>query len=62
MAGQKEGKDKNKKEPKKKSNMGLIKEKARQHLLSLKQDEFPFLFNLTIDPKSIIRDFKYPKI
>jgi phosphatidylinositol kinase/protein kinase (PI-3 family) len=31
-------------------------------LLRLKQTSLPFLFNLTIDPKSIVKDFVYEEI
>ena len=55
-------KEKKKKKKKEKNKMAAIKEKAKQDLIALKQDEFPFLFNLTIDPKSIIKDFVYEKI
>mmetsp|Transcript_31213 Transcript_31213/g.47795 ORF Transcript_31213/g.47795 Transcript_31213/m.47795 type:complete len:151 (-) Transcript_31213:901-1353(-) len=40
----------------------MIKEKAKQDLIAQKQTEFPFLFNFTIDPKFIIKDFVYEKI
>ena len=59
-------KDKKKKK-KKKGNKGeskfdMIKKEAKLDLLNQKQNDFPFLFNLTIDPKSIVNDFVYEKI
>ena len=54
-----EGNGKKKKE---KLKFNRIKENAKLDLLRLKQNKFPFLFNLTIDPKSIIKDFVYEEI
>ena len=53
------GKGKKKKE---KKNFTKIQDSAKQDLLRLKQDKFPFLFNLTSDPKSIVKDFVYDKL
>lgn len=64
---QDKSKEKEKKKKKKKGNKGeskfdIIKKEAKLDLLKQKQNDFPFLFNLTVDPKSIIKDFVYERI
>ena len=60
---EKKNKRKNKKKKKNKGNLfDIIKHNAKLKLLQQKQNEFPFLFNLAINPKAIIKDFEYDKI
>lgn len=42
--------------------MAKIIDKAKEDLLKQKLCDFPFLFNLTIDPKYILKDFQYQRI
>ena len=50
------------KKKKPKADFKKIEDNAKMDLLRLKQDGFPFLFNMTIDPKSIVKDFVYEKL
>ena len=39
-----------------------VKDKARQELRKQRREKLPFLFTVSIDPKIVVKDFKYDKL
>ena len=39
-----------------------VKDKARQELRRQRTENIPFLYTVSIDPKIVVKDFKYDKL
>jgi hypothetical protein len=40
----------------------IVKGKARDELRKQRREKLPFLFTVSIDPKIVVKDFKYDKL